>query len=83
MINTVWQGFPGYMFAFGIKRLLCIEFRVFRKKEKKKGLEVQKWPREATTRFRVWVATELSGSVSRHGSFCRDMIPKLQVSARS
>ena len=35
MINIVWKGFLGYMFAFGIKRLLCIEFRVFRKKEKK------------------------------------------------
>ena len=38
--------------AFVIKRLLRIEFRVFRKKEKKRP-EIQKWPREATARFRV------------------------------
>ena len=36
MINTVWQGFPGFHVAFVIKRLLYFEFRVFRKKRKKK-----------------------------------------------
>ena len=60
--------------AFVIKRLLYIEFRVFRKKTKKE-LEVQKRPKEATTHLRVWVmievssvAIELFGSVLRHGS---------------
>ena len=56
MINTVWQGFPGFHVSFVIKRLLCIEFKVFGNKEKKR-LEVQKWPREATASFRFWVAT--------------------------
>ena len=68
MINTVWQGFSRFHVAFIIKRLLCIEFKVFGKKERKNRLEVQKWPRQATTHFRVWVLTELSGFVSRHGS---------------
>ena len=45
MVNTIWQGFPRFHVAFVIKRSLYIEFRVFRKKEKKKGLEVQKRPR--------------------------------------
>ena len=51
---------------------------------------MKKWFKEATARIRVWVATEvfsvateLFGSVSRHGSLCRDMIPKLQAGARS
>ena len=35
MTNTVWQGFPGFHIAFVIKRLLYIEFRVFRKGNKK------------------------------------------------
>ena len=39
MINT--QGFPGFYVAFVIKRLLYIEFNMFRKK-KKRELEVQK-----------------------------------------
>ena len=52
MINTVWQGFPKSHVAFVIKRLLFIEFRVFRKK-KKKELEVQKRPREAPAHLRV------------------------------
>ena len=43
MFNTVWQGFSRFHVAFIIKRLFYIEFRVF----KKKGLEVQKRPREA------------------------------------
>ena len=47
---------------------MCIEFKVFGKKEKKNRLEVQKWPRQATAHFWVWVTTELSGSMSRHGS---------------
>ena len=54
MKNTVWQGFLGFHVALVIKRLLRIELRAFRKKEKK-GLEVPKLPREATTNFRVWV----------------------------
>ena len=29
------------------------------------------------------VATELSGSVSRHGSLCRDMVHRMHVVARS
>ena len=36
MINTVWQGFLGFLIAFVIKRLLYIKIRVFRKKKKKK-----------------------------------------------
>ena len=47
---------------------------------------MQKKTREATTRLRVWVATEvfsvaieLPGSVSRHGSLCCNMVPKLQA----
>ena len=36
MINTVWQGFLGFLIAFVIKRLLHIKIRVFRKKKKKK-----------------------------------------------
>ena len=39
MINTVWRGFQGFYVAFVIKRLLCIEFKVFGKKEKKVGGE--------------------------------------------
>ena len=35
MINIVWQGFPRFLVAFVIKRLLYIEFRVFRKKKKR------------------------------------------------
>ena len=45
---------------------------------------MQKRPREATARLRVWVATEvfsvtieLFGFVSRHGSLCCDMVPRL------
>ena len=34
MINTVWQGFSKFHVAFVIKRLLYIEFMVFRKKKK-------------------------------------------------
>ena len=55
MINTVCQGFLGFHVALVIKRLLYIEFRVFRKK--KKTLEMQKWHREATANFRDWVST--------------------------
>ena len=47
---------------------------------------MQKRPKEATAHFRVWVmievfsvATEISGSVSQHGSLCHDMVPKLQA----
>ena len=29
------------------------------------------------------VATEPSGAMSRHGSFCRDMVPRLQAVSRS
>ena len=57
---------------------MYIEFRCLERK-KKKRLEVQKRPKEATSRLRVWVtikvffvATELFGSMSRHGSLCRD-----------
>ena len=70
MINTGWQGFSRFHVAFVIKRLLYIEFRVFRK-EKKKELEMQEKPRKVTAHLWVWVATEvfsvvteLSGSVS-------------------
>ena len=35
MINTVWQGFPGFFIAFVMKRLLYVEIRVFRKKKRK------------------------------------------------
>ena len=45
---------------------------------------MQKRARRATAHFWVWVvtkvfsvATELSGSVSRHGPLCHDMDPKL------
>ena len=70
MTNTLWQAFLGFYVAFEIKRPLCIELRVFRKKErKKKGLEVQKWLREASTNFRVWVAIE--NSLSRQSSQAR------------
>ena len=65
---------------------MYIEFRMFRKKEKKKGgLEVQKRPGEATACLRVWVATEkisiateLSDSVLRHSSLFRNMVHRLQ-----
>ena len=33
MIDTVWQGFSRFHVAFVIKKLLYIEFRVFRKKK--------------------------------------------------
>ena len=35
MINTIWQGFSRFPVAFVIKRLLYIEFKVFRKKKKR------------------------------------------------
>ena len=44
MINTFWQGFPWFHVAFVIKRLLYIEFSVFRKK--KNGLEMQERPKK-------------------------------------
>ena len=51
---------------------------------------MQKWPRKATARWRVSVETEifsvaieLSGSVSRHGSLCRNIVPMLQAGAGS
>ena len=37
MINIVWQGFPRFLVAFVIKRLLYIEFKVFRNKKKGAG----------------------------------------------
>ena len=60
MINTIWQGFSGFLIAFVIKRLLYIEIRVFRKKKKKKetgGVERLEW---AIAHFRVPVVTENS-----------------------
>ena len=62
MINIVGQVFSRFHVAFVIKRLLYIEFRVFRKKNKR--LEVQKRPREATVNFRVWVATKVFSIVT-------------------
>ena len=57
---------------------------MFRKE--KKGLEVQKRPKEVTLSLWVWVTTkvfslviELSGYVSRYGSLCPDMVPRLQA----
>ena len=35
---------------------------------------MQKGPREASAGWQFWVATELFGSMSRHGSLCRDMV---------
>ena len=64
--------FSKFHVAFVIKRLWCIEFRMFGKKEKKK-LEVQKWPRQATAHFRVWVVTEISLSRQSFLALCRDM----------
>ena len=58
MIDTVWQGFSRFHVAFVIKRLLYIEFRVFRKK--KKGLEMQERPKKRL--LHVWVATRDSWS---------------------
>ena len=75
MINTVWQGFPGFHVAFVIKRLLCIEFRVFGKKEKKM-LEVQERVRRATAHFWFWVMT-------RDGPLCCDRVLRLQAATRS
>ena len=48
-------------------------------------LEVQKWPTEAIASFRVWVfvATKFSGTVSRHGSLCREIVHRLQRVAGS
>ena len=46
MINTVWQGFPRFHVAFVIKKLLYIEFSVFRKK--KKGWKCRKCQEQAT-----------------------------------
>ena len=37
MINIVWQGFSRFHVALVIKRLSYIEFRVFRKKQKRVG----------------------------------------------
>ena len=63
MINTVCQGFPGFLIAFVIKRLLYIEIRVFRKKKKRTGgAERPEW---VIAHFRISVETEFSGSVSR------------------
>ena len=58
MINTIWQGFPGFLIAFLIKRLLYIEIRVFRKK--KKGTGGAERPKWAIAHFRVSVATRIS-----------------------
>ena len=58
MINTVWQGFLGFLFiAFVIKRLLYIKIRVFRKKKETGGAERLKW---ATAHFQVSVSTKNS-----------------------
>ena len=53
-------------------------------------LEVQKWPRQAAARWQVWVVTkvfffttELSSSMSQHGSLCRNMVHRLQAVAGS
>ena len=54
MISIVWKGFLRFHVAFVIKRLLYIEFSVFRNK-KKKGLEMQERPKERL--LHVWVAT--------------------------
>ena len=59
MINTVWQGFLRFHVAFVIKRLLCIEFRVFGKKEKK-SWRCREGPEGLLPIFGFWVATEIS-----------------------
>ena len=51
MIIIVWQGFPGFLIAFVIKRLLYIEIKCLeRKKEgETRGAERPEW---ATAHFR-------------------------------
>ena len=51
---------------------------------------MHKRPKKATARWRVWVMTEVfsvsiepSGSMSRQGSLCRDMVLRLQAVAGS
>ena len=54
MIKTGWQGFPRFHVAFVIKRLMYIEFSVFRKKKGGGGgwgLEVQEMPRPSYCMF--------------------------------
>ena len=75
MINTVWQGFPGFLIAFVIKRLLYIEIRVFRKKKKKKETGGAERPEWDTAHFRVSVTTENSlPRQSFHGSVSRQWV---------
>ena len=88
LFNIVLESFPRF-YNVCIK---CIETEVLNLlnlgclERKKKELEVQQRPREATARWPVWVATkvfsvvtELFGSVSRHRPLCCDMVPRLQA----
>ena len=74
MINTVWQGFLGFHVAFVIKRLFCIEYRVFRKKEKKKVGDAE-MTHAGYCQFSglghdraFWLCVATWSSMSRHGS---------------
>ena len=75
MINTVWQGFPGFHVAFVIKRLLYIEFRVFRKK-RKKGWRCRNDPDWLLPVFGFGLRQRFS--LSQHGPLCRDMVLRPQ-----
>ena len=71
MINIIWKGSPRFHVVFVIKRLLYIEFSVFRKE--KKGLEMQERPKKRV--LHVWVVTgdswsRQSGGNSKTG-YCR------------
>ena len=68
MTNTVWEGFSRFHVAFVTKRLLYVEFKVFRKKRKRK-LGVQDGQKGLLPVF---------GFGSRHGSLCHDTVQRLQ-----
>ena len=86
MIKTGWQGFPRFHVAFVIKRLLYIEFSVFRKKKKGGGGGGGGGGGSAgnakTKLLHVYVVTQeflvaiefFFGSVSRQELMCRDMV---------
>ena len=84
MINTVWQGFSRFHVAFVIKRLLYIEFKVFRKKRKRAG-DVGKAQRGYCLLVGLGnlCRDKGSGYVLRHGALFRDMVPRLQAGVGS
>ena len=83
MTNTVWEGFSRFHVSFVTKRLLYVEFRVFRKKSKRK-LEMQDGKKGLLlvfgfgSRQRMPCCDRVFGSMSRHGSLCHNTVHRLQ-----